>query len=265
MVIFGIGFFAVNLDLGPKNGISAAEADPIQAQSMTAEIKSKLGSTSIYMESYADWAKRFGLNNGNDGLDTDPDHDGLPNYLEYAYGTNPLKADTDGDGYSDKQEITNGYDPDAPGNSDARPSVEISIAKIDVEAPMVWSQSDDQNAMLADLENGLSHFPKTAAPGQVGNMIVSGHSSNYVWAAGNYNHIFKDLNDVAVGDIITVRTIQQNGRTIVYQYKVNGKYIDAPDDLRIFSDTPNPTLTLSTCWPLGTNLKRLIVKADLMP
>jgi hypothetical protein len=44
---------------------------------------------------------------------TGPDKDGdaLPDLLEEALGTDPDKPDTDGDGYNDRQEIENGYDP----------------------------------------------------------------------------------------------------------------------------------------------------------
>lgn len=41
----------------------------------------------------------------------DPDRDGLTNLDEYKYNTNPTKWDTDGDGYSDKEEIDKGTDP----------------------------------------------------------------------------------------------------------------------------------------------------------
>ncbi len=262
LLIFVAFFFIANLDLSPAKKAADPQAGLVKPD-MSKELAAKLGSTGVYMESYADWAKRYGLDSSNNGYDQDPDHDGLPNYLEYVYGTNPLKADTDGDGYSDKQEIMAGYDPNDPG-SDSRIAVEVIIPKINVDAPMVWSKSHDDNAMLADLENGLSHYVNTAAPGQNGNMIISGHSSNYIWAKGNYNHVFKDLNDLNKGDIVKVKTVQADGRVIIYQYAVTGKYIDAPDDPRIFADSSDPTLTLSTCWPLGTNLKRLIVKAEIV-
>lgn len=42
----------------------------------------------------------------------DSDADGLPDYLETSFfQTNPKNADTDGDSFSDKQELENGYDP----------------------------------------------------------------------------------------------------------------------------------------------------------
>lgn len=261
LAAFALGFYVVNLDLGPAQKISSQKAT-VQVPNLNEELKKRLGSIALGMENYDDWARRYGLDAGNNGLDADPDKEGLPNYLEYVYGTNPLKADSDGDGFSDKQEIINGYDPDAPG--DAKPAVEISISKINVSAPMVWSQSETEKNMLSDLENGVSHFFHTASPGQNGNMIISGHSSNYIWAKGNYNHIFKDLNNLEPGDVVVVKTMQKNGRSVTYQYKISEKLIVSPDDEKIFAATAEPSLTLSTCWPLGTNFRRLIIKADLV-
>lgn len=59
-----------------------------------------------------------GLTNGEEGkLGTsltvkDTDYDDLDDYSEnYIYNTNPLKADSDGDGANDGWEVNNGYDP----------------------------------------------------------------------------------------------------------------------------------------------------------
>jgi LPXTG-site transpeptidase (sortase) family protein len=261
LAIFYALFYIVNLDLGPALRPST-QSTSMQSLNLDTEIAKRLGSTTVAVENYADWTKRSGLKNADAGLDADQDKDGLPNYLEYVYGTNPLKADTDGDGFSDKQEITNGYDPDAPG--DAKPIVEVAISKINVSAPMVWSKSENEKDMLADLESGVSHFYKTSAPGQDGNSIISGHSSNYIWAKGDYNHIFKDLNNLENGDTISIRSVQANGKVLTFQYKVDDKFVASDDDARIFATSDSPTLTLTTCWPIGTNLKRLIIKAELV-
>lgn len=45
----------------------------------------------------------------------DPDKDGLPNFAERKYGTNDLKADTDGDGFLDGAEVLSGYNPNSSG------------------------------------------------------------------------------------------------------------------------------------------------------
>jgi LPXTG-site transpeptidase (sortase) family protein len=262
LAVFAALFYLVNLDVTPIKNLVKNSTSVAPIVDMNAEIKNRLGSTTFSVESYTEWIKRNDVYDRNSGLDSDPDKDGLPNYLEYVYGTNPLKADTDGDGFSDKQEIVNGYDPDAPG--DAKLNVEVTISKINANAPMVWSQNEDENTMLKDLESGVSHYPKSAAPGQNGNVIISGHSSNYVWAKGDYNYVFKNLNDLQNGDIITLKTSQKNGRIIAYQYKVNDKFVATPDDERIFASGTSPVLTLSTCWPIGTNFRRLIVKTELV-
>jgi len=260
LVVFFIAFFLVNMNIDPVREISP-EAVSIKEAEANEEFKKRLGSSDITFAWFPDWAKINRLAADN-VYDADPDGDRLSNYWEYVYGTNPNLADTDGDGFSDKQEITNGYDPDAPG--DVKPLVLVRIDKIGVEVPMVWSQSTDENSMLADLEKGVGHYYQTASPGQVGNAVVSGHSSNYLWAKGDYNHIFKDLNSLEKGDAVTVKMMQKNGRIIVHHFSVADKFVTAPDDERIFAVTPGQTLTLTTCWPLGTNFKRLIIKTELV-
>ncbi|EKE18487.1 MAG: sortase family protein [uncultured bacterium] len=261
-IIFSVYYF-IGADSRKEKMINEARAKMrIESENkIEKQLTQKLGAAYLDMEKYSAWASRFKLALKDNSLNEDPDKDGLRNYLEYLHGTNPNKADTDGDGFSEKSELQNGFDPDDDGKSNLQ--VQIKIEKLGIDAPMVWSKSTSDAEMLKDLENGVSHFHKTASPGQIGNMIVSGHSSNYSWARGDYNNIFKDLYLLETGDEIIVNTLQKNGRAVAYKYSVIKKFVTTADDQQVFAQSEKPILTLSTCWPLGTNLKRLIVKAEI--
>jgi hypothetical protein len=57
------------------------------------------------------------LGTGAIKTELDTDADGLPDYIENYYGTDPNNPDTDGDGYKDGEEVENGYDPLASGSA----------------------------------------------------------------------------------------------------------------------------------------------------
>ena len=69
---------------------------------------------------------------------------------------------------------------------------------------------------------------------------------------------------MSVGDKITLKVTQKNGKTFNYEYEVSEALEVSADDPRIFSNTQSQMLTLTTCWPLGTNDRRLMSKAYLI-
>jgi LPXTG-site transpeptidase (sortase) family protein len=206
------------------------------------------------------WEEEFGLSVTANDYALDQDNDGLPNYLELRHGTNPQKADTDEDGFDDSNEIRNGYDPSKKG--DARPSYKVIITKINVDAPVLWSVSTLEADLQEDLKKGVVRYPQTGIPGQAGNVVTTGHSSNYIWSDGEYNYIFKDLNNLQAGDEIVITATQANGKTLEYKYKVTNKEVVSPDDQRIFEETSKQNLTIVTCWPLNTDWKRLMLQTE---
>jgi len=131
----------------------------------------------------------------------------------------------------------------------------LMIVKINVDAPIVWQV--DENNILANLKNGVVHYKGTALPGQNGNIFITGHSSNYWWEKGNYNHVFALLPQMVVGDIIII-----NYNNTKYAYRVSNVFEVKPSQLSVLAPTPTPILTLMTCVPVGTTLRRLIVQAD---
>lgn len=138
----------------------------------------------------------------------------------------------------------------------------LYVPKIKVSAPVVWDVTggDDLNAdMLKALQRGVVRYPQTALPNQIGNVFLTGHSSNYWWEKGGYKTIFALLDRLVVGDIIYVK---YNGT--LYTYKVNGQKVVKPNETSVLDPTKTPTLSLMTCTPTGTSLLRRIVTASLV-
>jgi len=145
----------------------------------------------------------------------------------------------------------------APAADTAVPAADtITIPKINVHAPVVYEPSIQEAAVQQALENGVVHYGNTPAPGQNGNVAIFGHSSNDWWEPGNYKFVFVLLDKLAPGDLVTIDYNQ-----VRYTYQVTGSQIVDPTDVAVLNPTPTPTLTLITCSPPGTSLRRLVVTA----
>lgn len=86
------------------------------AKASTSQVAGAQATTAAAQQLPQDWVlKYFHTANENDpkvgGAAGDPDHDFLSNYQEYIYGTDPTKADTDGDGSVDGAEVALGRSP----------------------------------------------------------------------------------------------------------------------------------------------------------
>lgn len=132
----------------------------------------------------------------------------------------------------------------------------ISIPKINVQAPVIYEQSTSETDVETALENGVVHYGNTALPGQNGNVAIFGHSSNDWWQPGNYKFVFVLLDKLSPGDLVTV-----NYNSKAYTYQVTGSQIVDPNDVAVLEPTTTPTLTIITCSPPGTSLRRLVVTA----
>jgi len=131
----------------------------------------------------------------------------------------------------------------------------IKSDKISLFAPVIWDVPEA--SMLDRLKDGVTHYQGTSRPGEGGNVFLVGHSSNYPWVRSDYNHVFALLDKLDTGDRLEVRR-----GTKSYLYDVTDKKIIRPGEVEILQNTPKETLTLMTCWPIGTSLKRLIVQAQ---
>ncbi|MFO0702539.1 MAG: sortase [Candidatus Andersenbacteria bacterium] len=191
----------------------------------------------------------------------DTDHDGIKDSVEVRYyGTDPRKADSDGDGYSDLTEIVNGYSPLKASDYQQwiadHSAATIRIPKINVKAPVVWNQ--DLSKIYDDLKRGAVHYRGTANPGEAGNNVIVAHSSSYVWDSNQFGTLFALLDKLKPGDKVYLDYV---GTT--YTYVVEGTSITKPTDTQMFAPSGEQRLTLGSCWPAGTNEKRIFVVAKL--
>jgi sortase A len=137
----------------------------------------------------------------------------------------------------------------------------LIIPKINVDAPVFYDIGNDYNSQMAAMAKGVAQFAIPGAsshPGQIGNTVIAGHSSNDLFDTGDYKFIFAQLDKLDVGD-----TIYANYNSIRYTYAVTSKVVVKPTDVsKLVYSTNVPILTLLTCTPVGTSLNRLLVIAD---
>lgn len=80
------------------------------------------------------------------------------------------------------------------------PQNEIIIPKIGVRVPLVFIETNNEVEVLRALRDGVVHYYGTAYPGEVGNSVFFGHSSNDWWEPGNYKFVFVLLEKLVPGD-----------------------------------------------------------------
>ncbi|MFI0424249.1 class E sortase [Spongiactinospora sp. 9N601] len=135
----------------------------------------------------------------------------------------------------------------APG----RPMARLHIPRLDRR----WAVTE--GVTQADLRKGPGHYPRTARPGEIGNVGVAGH---------RIASVFWDLDRLRAGDPIVAET-----KTGWYVYRVVGRRVVLPTSVEVVAPNPDrprepPTkamLTLTTCTPKFQNRQRLIVHAEL--
>lgn len=136
------------------------------------------------------------------------------------------------------------------------PEPKLVIPKINVEIPVVYDEpSVEEHAIQNALERGVVHYATTPLPGEKGNAVIFGHSSNNILNKGKYKFAFVLLNKLENEDLFY---LNKNG--VRYAYKVYEKKIVSPTELNVLKNTTKlATATLITCDPPGTSLNRLIV------
>ncbi|MEI7749768.1 MAG: sortase [Candidatus Moraniibacteriota bacterium] len=113
----------------------------------------------------------------------------------------------------------------------------------------------DQTAYRKALADGIAQAKGTKTPGESGNTFLFAHSSDDFLTRGQYNTIFYLLDKLVVGDRFTIAY-----RGKLYDYRVFDKRVTAPEQVEYLNaQSVENTVTLMTCWPPGTDAKRLLV------
>ena len=138
------------------------------------------------------------------------------------------------------------------------PNFSVVIPKIGANARILPNiNAADSGIYLQALQKGVAHTLGTAFPGEKGHIFLFAHSTDYFWNIGNYNAVFYLLYKLEKNDEIS---LVFNGKRFIY--KVIGSQIVDPSQVEYIRRKSNKEfLTLQTCWPPGTTLKRLLVFA----
>lgn len=130
---------------------------------------------------------------------------------------------------------------------------QLSIPKLNIKSARVIVGGED-------LSKSLIHYLPKSLPGEYGNVAIFGHSTlPQLYNVKDYKTIFTQLPSLQKGD----RVFATVG-DITYEYEVYDMFIVNPDQISVLEQSNDAAyLTLITCVPPGTYLKRLVVKARL--
>jgi sortase A len=153
----------------------------------------------------------------------------------------------------------------APSPSAASPFVDkpvpgdaIGIIRIP-RLGLSYSYAIVEGTSTGDLEKGPGHYSGTALPGQIGNLVISGHRTTYLAP-------FNGLGNLVAGDAIVIET-----RDTWYTYRVTGTRTVLPTEVGVLLPVPDKPgvkatqalITLTTCTPKYSASHRLVVEGVL--
>ncbi|MCG2784966.1 MAG: class D sortase [Anaerolineae bacterium] len=124
-------------------------------------------------------------------------------------------------------------------------AIRIQIPAIGVDAPIVQGDGFEQ------LKKGVGQFIGSPNPGENGNVVLSAHNDIF-------GEIFRELDKLQPGDVVIVYTNQRQ-----YTYIVTGTQVVEPTRVEVMAPTPNPTVTLISCYPYLIDNQRIVVSAAL--
>ncbi|NCO88354.1 hypothetical protein AUK04_02600 [Candidatus Roizmanbacteria bacterium CG2_30_33_16] len=138
------------------------------------------------------------------------------------------------------------------------PEFSIVVPKIGANAKILPNiDPTDDKIYLEALKHGVAHAQGTVFPGEGGHIFLFAHSTDYIWNVSYYNAVFYLLYKLEKEDEVNIFYKGQR-----YVYRVTDKTVVDPSQVEYLTRKSNREfLTLQTCWPPGTTLKRLLIFA----
>lgn len=138
---------------------------------------------------------------------------------------------------------------------------QLSIPSLQIIAPIQYAEEANEEKFQEALQNGVVHYPGTAEVGELGNVYIFGHSSDYAFTKGSFKTVFALLPHIEKNSEIIIS--DKAGKK--YYYEVTESFVANNEDVYLLGqyEYKEKLLTLQTSYPVGTALKRYIVKARL--
>lgn len=143
--------------------------------------------------------------------------------------------------------------PAAPPSDDRAPTPEIRHGVLEIPA-IGLSQPFFEGVTLTAIDRGPSHWPGTAMPGAVGNVVIAGHRTTRT-------RPFWDLDLLQPGDEL-IFTMDTGARWV---YALDHLEIVDDEDIRIIEQGYGYTATLFACHPKGSARQRIVAHFTLRP
>ncbi len=193
------------------------------------------------------------------GLYTEHAQRTLNGQLHHLWEPSPIKPGPSASGSSAASSPSGAPGPSPGSNIDEPvPGDAIGIIRIP-RISASYSYAIVEGTTTDDLKKGPGHYSGSALPGQIGNLVISGHRTTYLAP-------FNALGELSDGDAIVIET-----KDSWYTYRVTGTRTVLPDEVGVLLPVPDergekPTkalITLTTCTPKYSASHRLVIDGQL--
>ncbi len=155
------------------------------------------------------------------------------------------------------------------------PPTHISIPRLEVDVdvrPIGWAVVTTAAGRTTEwqvLPDAAGHHRGSANPGEVGNVVISGHNTPGGKVFEGLAVLGYSMTPVPQGTLAYLTTADGT----IYVYELKEKVLlpvlgTSPEEqrgyLKYTQPTDEPRLTLITCWPLGDTAYRLVVWGPLL-